>query len=192
YHEQLSIETLLTQRTSGRTPLSIINLSSLGDNANIVFWVSQFLLALNRYAQTHPASELQAVVLFDEADLYLPAQGKPSTKAPMENLLKRARSAGVGLLLATQSPGDLDYKCRDQISSWFVGKVKETTALNKLKPMLSEAKTDVSAKLANQQVGQFFHIQAGNVSSLQANMSLVRAEQVPIEKIITLAAQSKP
>lgn len=151
---------------------------------------SQFLLNLNRYAQRHPSGEFQAVVLFDEADLYLPAQGKPLTKEPMESLLKRARSAGLGILLATQSPGDLDYRCRDQISSWFVGKVKENTALNKLKPMLSEAKTDVTSKLANQQVGEFFAICAGEVTSLKANLSLIRAEQVPLEMVQALAASS--
>ncbi|MEO1146748.1 MAG: AAA family ATPase [Cyanobacteria bacterium J06638_22] len=189
-HEQLSIEQMLGSPKSPKTQLSVVNLGTLGDNANILFWVSQFLLDLNRYAQKHPSGQLQAVVLFDEADLYLPAQGKPSTKEPMENLLKRARSAGLGILLATQSPGDLDYKCRDQISSWFVGKVKENTALNKLKPMLSEAKVDVTSKLANQKVGEFFAIRAGDVTSLQANMSLIRAEQVPIEMIQKLAARS--
>lgn len=186
--EQLSTEQLLASSHPQKTRLSVINLGSLGDNANILFWVSQFLLNLNRYAQRHPSGQLQAVVLFDEADLYLPAQGKPSTKEPMESLLKRARSAGLGILLATQSPGDLDYRCRDQISSWFVGKVKETTALNKLKPMLSEAKTDVTSKLANQQVGEFFAIRAGDVTSLKANLSLIRAEQVPLELVQALAA----
>jgi hypothetical protein len=189
-HEQLSIEQMLGSPQSPKTQLSVVNLGTLGDNANILFWVSQFLLDLNRYAQKHPSGQLQAVVLFDEADLYLPAQGKPSTKEPMENLLKRARSAGLGILLATQSPGDLDYKCRDQISSWFVGKVKENTALNKLKPMLSEAKVDVTSKLTNQKVGEFFAIRAGDVTSLKANMSLIRAEQVPLEMIQKLAARS--
>ncbi|MBE9156479.1 DUF853 family protein [Nodosilinea sp. LEGE 06152] len=188
--EQLSTEQLLASSHPQKTRLSVINLGSLGDNASILFWVSQFLLNLNRYAQQHPSGQLQAVVLFDEADLYLPAQGKPSTKEPMESLLKRARSAGLGILLATQSPGDLDYKCRDQISSWFVGKVKENTALNKLKPMLSEAKTDVTSKLANQQVGEFFAIRAGEVTSLKANLSLIRAEQVPLEMVQALAASS--
>ena len=186
--EQLSTEQLLASSHLQKTRLSVINLGSLGDNANILFWVSQFLLNLNRYAQRHPSGQLQAVVLFDEADLYLPAQGEPSTKEPMESLLKRARSAGLGILLATQSPGDLDYRCRDQISSWFVGKVKENTALNKLKPMLSEAKTDVTSKLANQQVGEFFAIRAGEVTSLKANLSLIRAEQVPLELVQALAA----
>lgn len=189
-HEPLSTEQLLHSTQSGKTRLSVVNLGSLGDNSNILFWVSQFLLDLNRYARNHPSGKLQAVVLFDEADLYLPAVGKPSTKEPMESLLKRARSAGLGILLATQSPGDLDYKSRDQISSWFVGKVKENTALNKLKPMLSEAKIDVTSKLANQQVGEFFAIRAGEVTPLQAQMSLIRAEQVPVERIQALAAGS--
>lgn len=68
--------------------------------------------------------------------------------------------------------------------------MKETTALNKLKPMLSEAKVDVTNKLASQQVGEFYAIRAGEVTSLKANMSLIRAEQVPLEQIQTLAAGS--
>lgn len=188
--EQLSTQQLLTSAHPQKTRLSIINLGSLGDKASILFWVSQFLLDLNRYAQQHPSGQLQAVVLFDEADLYLPAQSKPSTKEPMENLLRRARSAGLGILLATQSPGDLDYTCRDQISSWFVGKVREANAINRLRPMLSEARTDVTSKLPNQQVGEFFVIRDGEVTSLKANPALIRAEQVPLEMVKTLAASS--
>ncbi len=37
-------------------------------------------------------------------------------------------------MLATQSPGDLDYKCRENVRNWFVGLVKEPRALEKLKP----------------------------------------------------------
>ncbi|MCG8366999.1 MAG: hypothetical protein MJA27_27155, partial [Pseudanabaenales cyanobacterium] len=69
-------------------------------------------------------------------------------------------------------------------------KVKENTALSKLKPMLSEAKIDVTSKLANQKVGEFFAIRAGDVVSLKANMSLVRAEQVSLDEILALAAKS--
>ena len=51
----------------------------------------------------------------------------------MQSLLKRARSAGLGIMLATESPGDLDYKSRDHIMSWFIGRVREDTALRKLR-----------------------------------------------------------
>ena len=71
--------------------------------------------------------------MFDEADLYIPANAKPATAEPLQSLLKRARSAGLGIMLATQSPGDLDYKSRDQITSWFIGRVREDTALRKLR-----------------------------------------------------------
>ena len=122
----------------GRTRLSIIYTGFLGDNENILFWVSQFLSEALRFCQRNPNDELQAVVMFDEADLYIPANAKPATAEPLQSLLKRARSAGLGMMLATQSPGDLDYKSRDQITSWFIGRVREDTALRKLKAAFSE------------------------------------------------------
>lgn len=190
--EQLDCEALFgfgPHAEPGRTRLSIISTAFLGDDTNVVFWVAQLLLAIGRFARRRPADRLQCAVLFDEADLYLPANAKPATKEPLENLLKRARSAGIGILLSTQSPGDLDYKSRDQISTWFLGKIKETTALNKLKPMLSAARTDIGSQLPNQEVGQFYMVQDGRVTSLQAESSLIRAEQVPEAEILQLTRQ---
>lgn len=77
------------------------------------------------------------VAVVDEADIYLPAIRQPATKARMEDLLKRARSAGVGLFLATQSPGDFDYKCKENVRTWLIGRVKEPRAIEKLKLMLA-------------------------------------------------------
>ena len=135
--EPLRMESLLGSgrygRTDGRTRLSIIYTGFLGDNENILFWVAQFLSEALRFCQRNPNDELQAVVMFDEADLYIPANAKPATAEPLQSLLKRARSAGLGIMLATQSPGDLDYKSRDQITSWFIGRVREDTALRKLR-----------------------------------------------------------
>ena len=131
--EPLRMERLLGRgphsRNDNRTRLSIIYTGFLGDNENILFWVSQFLSEALRFCQRNPNDELQAVVMFDEADLYIPANAKPATAEPLQSLLKRARSAGLGIMLATQSPGDLDYKSRDQITSWFIGRVREDTAL---------------------------------------------------------------
>ncbi|HNO74592.1 MAG TPA: DUF2791 family P-loop domain-containing protein [Nitrosomonas mobilis] len=188
--ELLNTENLF-DRSSDKTRLTIISTSSLGSNDNILFWVSQLLVDIGRFAAKSPSEKLQGVILFDEADLYLPAQSKPATKEPLENLLRRARSAGIGLMLATQSPGDLDYRCRDQISTWFIGRIKEKTALDKLKPMLSEAKTDVSSKLAGQTTGEFYAIHNGEVSNIKANRSLVQAEQVPAHEILKLAGKKK-
>lgn len=176
----------------GRTRLSIIYTGFLGDNENILFWVSQFLSEALRFCQRNPNDELQAVVMFDEADLYIPANAKPATAEPLQSLLKRARSAGLGLMLATQSPGDLDYKSRDQITSWFIGRVREDTALRKLKAAFqSESGLDPAAVLPGQTVGEFHLVQEGLVRSMKAQRSLIEAEQVPFDRIEQLAHETK-
>lgn len=187
--EQLNLDALLGLydfARPGKTRLSIISTRFLEANA-VEFWVSQFLTALNRWCARRPRAELQAVFLFDEADMYLPATRQPATKAPMESLLKRGRSAGVGVFLATQSPGDFDYKCRDNIQTWLVGRVKEETALKKLKPMFSECRADVAAKLPGQETGQFYLLREKEATALQAAPSVMKTEQVPEERILELA-----
>jgi hypothetical protein len=192
--ESLSMESLLglgRHAREGRTRLSIIYTGFLGDNENILFWVSQFLSEALRFCQRNPNDELQAVVMFDEADLYIPANAKPATAEPLQSLLKRARSAGLGMLLATQSPGDLDYKSRDQITSWFIGRVREDTALRKLKAAFqSESGLEPAAVLPGQTVGEFHLVQEGLVRPMKAQRSLILAEQVPFDRIEQLARET--
>jgi hypothetical protein len=188
--EPLDVDRLLgrgSHAKPGQTQLSILSTKFLGDLLDVEFWMSQFLMAVKRWGDQHPSPELQAVFLFDEADLYLPAQSKPSTKGPMEDLLKRARSAGIGLILATQSPGDFDYKCRDNIRTWMVGKIKEPTAIRKMKPMLAECKEDVSIKLPAQKTGEFHLLRDAEALAFQADRSLLVTEQLAEEEILTLA-----
>ncbi|MDX2287659.1 MAG: helicase HerA-like domain-containing protein [Hyphomicrobiaceae bacterium] len=193
--EPMSMESFLglgRYARPGQTRLSIIYTGFLGDNENILFWVSQFLSEALRFCQRNPNDELQAVVMFDEADLYIPANAKPATAEPLQSLLKRARSAGLGLMLATQSPGDLDYKSRDQITSWFIGRVREDTALRKLKAAFqSESGLDAAAVLPGQTVGEFHLVQEGLVRPMKAQRSLIQAEQVPFDRIEQLARETK-
>jgi hypothetical protein len=194
--EPLRMESLLGMgrygRTDGRTRLSIIYTGLLGDNENVLFWVAQFLSEALRFCQRNPNDALQAVVMFDEADLYIPANAKPATAEPLQSLLKRARSAGLGIMLATQSPGDLDYKSRDQITSWFIGRVREDTALRKLRAAFqSESGLDPAAVLPGQTVGEFHLVQEGLVRPMRAKRSLINAEQVPFDRIEQLARETK-
>ncbi|MBP3955069.1 DUF853 family protein [Gemmata sp. G18] len=189
--ESLDVDALLGRGSGtapGKTRLSVINTQFLGDATTTDFWVSQLLLAVDRWRAKNPAPEgaLQATFLFDEADLYLPAVGKPATKGPMESLLKRARSAGIGLFLATQSPGDLDYRCRDQILTWLIGRVKEPVAIGKLKPML-EAKPGAADKLAEQKAGEFYLVREGDIQPVNAARNLIATEQLPEDRILALA-----
>ena len=91
-------------------------------------------------------------------------------------------------MLASQSPGDFDYKCRENVRNWFLGRVKEDTALNKMRPMLKEARMDIAAKLPGLETGQFFVVREGQVESLAAARSLVVAEQLSEMEILRLAS----
>ena len=74
--------------------------------------------------RTQPGStSLRALVYFDEIFGYLPPVGNPPSKEPMLRLLKQARAFGVGLLLATQNPVDVDYKALSNAGTWFVGQL---------------------------------------------------------------------
>ncbi|QRK11073.1 DUF87 domain-containing protein [Archangium violaceum] len=190
--EKLDMDLLLgrgAHATSGKTRLSIISTKFLGDNNSVLFWVSQLLIEVTRWLNRNPATSLQAMLMFDEADMYLPAMRQPSTKQPMENLLKRARSAGLGLMLATQSPGDFDYKCRDTIRSWFIGRVKEKVSLDKMKPMLSEARVD-PAKIPGQGTGEFHIARDGKVDRVKAEPSALSTEQLADDELLRLAAST--
>ncbi|KFA90694.1 helicase HerA-like domain-containing protein [Archangium violaceum] len=192
--EKLDLELLLgrgVHARPGRTRLSIISTKFLGDTNSVLFWVSQLLIETTRWLNRNPATTLQAVLMFDEADLYLPAMRQPSTKQPMENLLKRARSAGLGLMLATQSPGDFDYKCRDTIRSWFIGRVKEKVSLDKMKPMLNEARVD-AAKIPGQSIGEFHFARDGKVDRVKAEPSSMATEQLSDDELLQLAARTVP
>jgi hypothetical protein len=196
--EELDVDDLLgigPHARPGQVRLSVISTRFLGDAAKVDFWVSQLLVAVARWCAKSPQARLQAVFLFDEADIYLPAGMKqPATKAPMEDLLKRARSAGVGVFLATQSPGDLDYKCKENVRTWLIGRVKEQRAIEKLKPMLAAAKADVTDKLAGQGTGQFYLVRESSVMAVRSDESLIRTEQMAENEIAGLArrADSSP
>lgn len=191
--EKLSPELLFglgAEAKQGSTRLSIISTKFIGDNAAVDFWVARLMGELGRWASKNPASSLQAVVFLDEADIYLPAQSKPATKEPILDLLKRGRSAGLGVFLATQSPGDLDYKCRDNIRTWFVGRVAEKTAVDKMKPLLSECRINIGAKLAQAKTGEFFKLEDGEVLELKATQSLMRTAQMTEDAILQAADTS--
>jgi DNA helicase HerA-like ATPase len=187
--ERLAPEDLFGKAArSGRTRLSVISSKFIGDNSAVDFWVARLLGELARWASRNPSDALQGVLFLDEADIYLPAQSKPATKEPLLDLLKRGRSAGLGVFLATQSPGDLDYRCRDNIRSWFVGRVAEKTAVDKMKPLLSESRINVGSKLALAKTGEFFRLEEGEVLEFKATVSLLATSQVPEEEILKLAA----
>jgi DNA helicase HerA-like ATPase len=166
--------------------LVIINTSALTEIAVLQFWVSRLLIELARLARKRPTKELQAVAFFDEADAYVPAIGAPPTKEPMFDLLRRARSGGLGVLLATQNPGDFDYKARDNIGTWLVGKVAQDRAIEKMRNLLG-AYPQVASRLATQPTGHFFVLTTGRAAEVKCDRSLMQTEQMSEAELLDLA-----
>jgi hypothetical protein len=186
--EALDLDALLPP-PGNRPRLSIINTSALTEVSVLQFWVSRLLTELSRLARRRPSRTLQAVAFFDEADAYVPAVGSPPTKEPMFDLLRRARSTGIGVLLATQNPGDFDYKARDNIGTWLVGKVAQDRAIEKMRNLLG-GYPNVAPRLATQPTGHFFVLSGGEAREIKCDRSLMQTEQLSEQEVADLARQT--
>src|SRR3979490_3213462 len=69
-------------------------------------------------------SSLRALLYMDEVFGYFPPTANPPAKTPMLTLLKQARAYGLGVILATQNPVDLDYKGLSNAGTWFIGRLQ--------------------------------------------------------------------
>jgi hypothetical protein len=193
--EPLDAESLLgygSHAVPGRTRLSVISTKFLGSEDIVQFWVAQLMIELARFASAHPSRDLQAVIMLDEADLYLPAIGKPASKQPLENALRRFRSNGIGIMLATQSPGDIDYRCRENIQTWLVGRVKETRAIEKLSLVFGSDGAKLLEKLGQHATGEFCIVRTDLLAKIKAEMNLLRMEQMSDPEILEVARRTMP
>lgn len=188
--EPLDVGALLPPLGANRTKLSIINTSALTDVSILQFWVSRLLVELGRLGRKRPSATLQAAIFFDEADAYLPAQSAPPTKEPMFDLLRRARSTGIGVLLATQNPGDFDYKARDNINTWLLGKITQDTAVGKMRNLIGDY-PDVGPRLASQRTGGFFLLTGPVKRELKADRSLMETIQLSESEVAELARRTR-
>ncbi len=90
------------------------------------------------------ATSLRALLYMDEMFGYMPPQRNPPSKQPLLRMLKQARAFGLGLLLATQNPVDLDYKALSNAGTWFIGKLQTEQDKNRLLDGLESAAGGIS------------------------------------------------
>ena len=104
--------------------MAVFSIAHLGD-AERMFFVALLLNQIVAWmrAQTGTSS-LRAIVYMDEILGYFPPVANPPSKGPLLTLLKQGRAFGVGVLLATQNPVDLDYKGLANIGTWFLGRLQ--------------------------------------------------------------------
>jgi len=141
--QELDIHSLLYMR-DGQPRHSIFYLAHLSD-AERMFFVTLLLSAFESWMRTQiGASSLRAILYMDELFGYLPPQSNPPSKEPLLRLIKQARAYGLGLLLATQNPVDLDYKALSNAGTWFIGKLQTERDKERLLDGLESASGNVS------------------------------------------------
>ncbi|MBL8079646.1 MAG: DUF87 domain-containing protein [Anaerolineales bacterium] len=136
--ESLDIKSLLFT-ADGKPRHNIFYLAHLSDGERM-FFVTLLLSAVETWMRTQSGSSaLRALLYMDEIYGYLPPTAVPPSKGPLLRMLKQARAFGLGLLLATQNPVDMDYKALSNTGTWFIGKLQTERDKNRLLDGLESA-----------------------------------------------------
>ncbi len=110
--------------SAGKPRISIFSIAHLGDTERM-FFVSLLLNQMLGWMRSqNGTTSLRAILYMDEIYGYLPPSANPPSKRPMMTILKQGRAFGLGCLLATQNPVDLDYKALSNIGTWFLGRLQ--------------------------------------------------------------------
>jgi hypothetical protein len=108
----------------GKPRISIFSIAHLSDSERM-FFVSLLLNEVLGWVRAQPGTgSLRAIIYMDEIFGFFPPVAEPPSKRPLLTLLKQARAFGVGILLATQNPVDLDYKGLANAGTWFIGRLQ--------------------------------------------------------------------
>ncbi len=127
---------------SGRPQASILYLAHLSDEERqfiVTLVLSQVVTWMRSQTGT---GDLRALVYMDEVFGFVPPTAAPPAKKPILTLLKQARAFGVGLLLSTQNPVDLDYKAMSNAGTWCVGRLQTERDKARILEALQSARGD--------------------------------------------------
>ncbi len=159
--DSLDIQKLLYDE-NGKAKVAIFSISHLNDEERMFF----VTLLLNKYIawmrRQSGTSALKTLLYMDEIFGFFPPTKNPPSKEPMLLLLKQARAFGVGIVLSTQNPVDLDYKGLSNIGTWFIGRLQTTQDIDRVidglggKVGSSFDKKEIKNLLANLKKRTFF------------------------------------
>ncbi|MDP3275452.1 MAG: hypothetical protein Q8Q09_09680 [Deltaproteobacteria bacterium] len=121
-------------------------------------------------------NRLRALVVFDEVYGFLPPHPHaPPTKRPLVALMKQARAFGVGMVLATQNPMDLDYRALSNAGTWIIGRLQTDADRARVVEGLGEKPKSATARLLRMIAPRWFVVRPANgapVSLLQPRWAL--------------------
>lgn len=121
----INIDKLFTAK-AGKTPVVIFSVAHLVDDAERIFAISMFLEEMVSWMRKQPGTQdLKSCLLLDEMYGVMPPHpANPPTKKPLLTMLKQARAHGLGLVICSQNPMDLDYKGMSNAQTWLVGRLQ--------------------------------------------------------------------
>ncbi len=155
----LEIDTLLKRRKGEGTPVNVLFLNTLPNEDLKQVFIQQLCRKLYDWLLVNRSTEaLQCVLLLDEARAYLPAGTRnPPAKEILNLLLAQGRKFGLGIIIASQNPGKLDYESVGQTNTTFLGKLKTKQEWGKIDQLLHEASDPkgVLSGLSSMEVGEF-------------------------------------
>lgn len=121
--DPLDIDRLLYS-ASGKPKISVLSISHLNDAERMFFVTILLNQVLSWTRQQSGTGSLRAILYMDEIFGFFPPVATPPSKAPLLTLLKQARAFGLGVVLTTQNPADLDYKGLSNTGTWFIGRLQ--------------------------------------------------------------------
>jgi hypothetical protein len=143
--EPLDIASLL-YTPAGKPRVAIMSIAHLPD-AERMFFVSLLLTHILSWVRTQSGTtSLRALVYMDEIAGYFPPVANPPSKKPLLTLMKQARAFGVGVVVATQNPVDLDYKGLANAGTWFIGRLQTDRDKQRVLDGLEGAAANAAAK----------------------------------------------
>lgn len=170
--EPLDIDRLLYTQ-EGKPKISILSISHLND-AERMFFVSLVLNQMVSWVRIQPGtSSLRALLYMDEIFGYFPPVANPPSKAPLLTLLKQARAYGLGVMLTTQNPMDLDYKGLSNMGTWFIGRLQTDRDRDRLLDGLEGAALSSGHPLNRGKIGELI----SSLSSRKFLMNNVHEDQ---------------
>jgi hypothetical protein len=151
--EPLDIESLIGKSDKTRCP--IIYMAHLNETER-QFVVTLILSKVVTWMRSRPGTgELAALVYMDEAFGYAPPTAEPPSKKPILTILKQARAFGVGLVLVTQNPVDIDYKAISNAGTWIVGRLQTENDKKRILEGIQGGMPDLDARISNLEKRQF-------------------------------------
>jgi hypothetical protein len=149
--DPLDIQQILYSST-GKPRVAIFSIAHLSD-AERMFFVSLLLNQTLGWMRTQSGTtSLRAILYMDEIFGYFPPVANPPSKLPLLTLLKQGRAFGLGVVLATQNPVDLDYKGLSNTGTWFIGRLQTENDKNRVLEGLEGVAAGSDLKFDRQQM----------------------------------------